>query len=243
MLFSTHIPYLEPRVVRGSGDLSNLEELLDQLLLDLWKEEGRDALDQLLPQPVVHVSEITYAEKRSDGIEPAMLHGLECEHGLKCRIREKYGNRVLDPLKPWLLYPEYPVARLVRLPAGGEATLVGNPDFLLYLPEPRVLIPIEKKSGNNSLDRSKKLTTALEQCAVYALMLGSPYCAVQLEHTQLRGGKVHTIEHRVYKVSDAEGLYDEVVNRVECVLDVRSGGGEDYSSCRVKKLSDFLKRA
>jgi len=236
VFFELRIGRLLPPAERGEVP-PEAEDELDRLLLQLWQEEDKDAIDELIPRRVVHVSEITYLSPRSKGIAPAMLHGLEAEYGLKCRIREKFGNRISDIHKPTLLYPEYPVARYIQ---EVDAVLIGHPDFIFYWPKPPTFIPIEKKAGNNTLDKEDKLRVAHEQCAIYAVMLGSRYCGVQLERVTRKGDAYWTVTNTLYRLLDVKKVYDEIVKRVECVLRAREEGKSSYKNCMTTDLRKFL---
>ena len=243
MFFSRFPGRLEvPETELNEFEEEDIAESLDYLVYSLWREEGRDEWEKALPYKVVHVSEITYLTKRSEGIEPSMIHGLECELGLKCRIQQLYGNKVRSPTRATLLYPEYPVAVLVPT-SQGEVLLVGNPDFLLYYPtdDGFLLIPIEKKSGTSgNHEFSKKYSVALEQGAVYAIMLGSRYFAVQLHKPKRKGSKIYTVTHEVYKITDPASVKEEIESRVECVVRKKEEGKEEFSECKRREISEFV---
>ena len=207
----------------------DIEQLLDEAYVRFWKEE-REEPEECKDAVCLHVSEITYAQRRGDFITGTMIAGLEAEKGLCCHAKEKGFDPSRDEIQ--FVCGEVPHVRIRELPFewdGKKVLLIGTVDAFVFIPPSLggpVLLPVEKKTGHyrnkgsNSQYGYKKLQIAREQGLIYAWLTESPAFVIQADFP--RNG--HIVTHEFYLAKwerDEEAFMREVVERAKTALRMR----------------------
>lgn len=193
----------------------------------------------------IHVSELTYGQpRRTGGLEPTMVIGIEAERGLRWTAEKKF-----DPNEISWICPPAPTMKKIRVD-GDEVAIIGNIDFFVYFPPKYFGAPFlavgEKKTGQyrgNSYGE-KKRKIAIGQLIIYGWLFGTNLGIIQADYPKMRKNKKYLVTHEVYLLRWDDPEFEKILKeRVRCALKGKEKGWDNWWKClEAKPIEKFAVR-
>jgi len=225
----------------------DIEGVLDDAYVKFLELKNPNPLEEDICKYIkcVHVSEITYGQpRRTEGLEPTMVIGVEAERGLCWTAERKF-----DPNEISWICPPAPTMKKVEV-NGDEVAIIGNIDFLVYFPPKYFGVPFlavgEKKTGHyrGSEYGEKKRKIALHQLIIYGWLFGTNLGVIQADYPREKGGKKYLVTHEVYILKwDSPEFEKRLKERIKCALVGKEKGWKSWWKCLEKhSLEKFATR-